>query len=184
MAAAAAWSSSARSGAGTSASRANPANQPRPASLADHSCSWPATVRTCRGAASSPRRAPSASEAWIPASAAGTSAIRRAITAQSSAVAAGMARNTERTECTGPKMFDSERSGSPAALRARPASSRSRSSRAHRRSSPPSPLAAAGPAAAGAAGMPGAAEPAGRAAASSASAVLASASAAAWPSGE
>ena len=58
------------------------------------------------------------------------------MTAQSSAVAAGISRNTPRTSCGGPKMFDIARRCSSVALIASSVSRRSRSSRAHRRSSP------------------------------------------------
>ena len=61
---------------------------------------------------------------------------RRAMVAQSSAVAVGISRNTPRTCCGGPKMFDIARRFSPVAAIASSVSSRSRSSRAHRRSSP------------------------------------------------
>ena len=112
MAAAAARSSSARSGAGTSASRANSANQPRPASLAEPLLA--AGRRRCatwRGAASSPRLAPSASEAWIPASAAGTS--RHPPGDHRPVVRGGRGHGQEQPSgpsARGPKMFDSERS--------------------------------------------------------------------------
>jgi hypothetical protein len=52
-----------------------------------------------------------------------------------SAVAVGISRNVLRTRCGGPKMFDIARRFSPVSLIACSVCSRSRSSRAHRRSS-------------------------------------------------
>ncbi len=92
-------------------------------------------MATWRGPAYSSRASPSSSEARYPSSATGIARIRVATAFQSSSVSEGITVKMPRTACSGELRLLTARSPSPASWTASSAVSRSRSSRAQRRSS-------------------------------------------------